>query len=269
MKKICMLLLILAVCFGCSTTDNENKEKANPQSEKTNPSSEAPKTDEKQNYPDLKAHLLEETITVNSKGEKVVTNPDDLLVVSNKERNLPENYKPKDLVIPNVPFPFEENVEKKYMRKEAAEALEQLFADAKKENLQLYAMSGFRSYERQRDVFAMNVKKLGEETARRVSAAPGQSEHQTGLAMDITCPEVDFQLTVEFEKTSEGKWVLENAHKYGFIIRYPKGKEAITGYDYEPWHLRFVGTEHAAYMKEHNLTLEEYLSDTQPVQSNR
>ena len=130
-------------------------------------------------------------------------------------------------------------------------------------------MSGFRSYERQKDVFAQNVKKLGEETARRVSATPGQSEHQTGLAMDVTSPEIDFKLTTEFEKTREGKWVLENAHKYGFIIRYPKGKEAITGYDYEPWHLRYVGKEHAAYMKEHNLTLEEYLSNTKPVQSNR
>lgn len=263
MKKIVSLWLILAICFGCSTTDNENHGQVNPQREKTNHSSEAREKDE------LKKHLLDETITVNAKGEKVVTNPDDVLVVSNKERNLPENYKPKDLVIPNVPFPFEENVEKKYMRKEAAEALEKLFADAKKENLQLYAMSGFRSYERQRDVFAANVKKLGEENARRVSASPGQSEHQTGLAMDVTCPEIDFQLTVEFEQTREGKWVLENAHKYGFIIRYPKGKEAITGYDYEPWHLRYVGKEHAAYMKEHHLTLEEYLSDIRPVQSNR
>lgn len=269
MKKIVTLLFILAVCFGCSTP-NENNEPVNPHSEKPNHSSETrEKNEQTERFDKLKNHLLDETITVNSKGEKVVTNPDDILVVSNKERNLPENYKPKDLVIPNVPFPFEENVEKKYMRKEAAEALEQLFRDAKKADLQLYAMSGFRSYERQKDVFAQNVKKLGEETARRVSATPGQSEHQTGLAMDVTSPEIDFKLTTEFEKTREGKWVLENSHKYGFIIRYPKGKEAITGYDYEPWHLRYVGKEHAAYMKEHNLTLEEYLSNTKPVQSNR
>lgn len=227
MKKIIFMLLILAVCFGCSTSDNENNGKANPQSEKTNFSHETSEPDEEQNHPDVKAHLLDETITVNAKGEKVVTNPDDYLVVSNKERNLPDNYKPKDLVIPNVPFPFEENLEKKYMRKEAAEALEKLFADAKKENLQLYAMSGFRSYERQKDVFAMNVKKLGEETARRVSAVPGQSEHQTGLAMDVTCPEIDFQLTVEFEKTNEGKWVMENAHKYDSLFAIQKEKKRL------------------------------------------
>lgn len=264
MKNLFWMLFIFMLCIGCSFTDGANDETANKQSN-TSDTSEARKKAEQTEQHKLKKHLLDETITVNADGEKVVTNPDDILVVSNKERNLPENYKPKDLVIPNVPFPFEENLEKKYLRKEAAEALEKMFADAKKQDLQLYAMSGFRSFERQRDVFAANVKKLGEETARRVSASPGQSEHQTGLAMDVTSPEIDYQLTVDFESTPEGKWVLENAHKYGFIIRYPKGKEAITGYDYEPWHLRYVGKEHALYITEHNLTLEEYLSNSHPV----
>lgn len=263
MKKIVLALFIIFICFGCSQTDEikQNNDDAYKQVKVNEPKPS-------ENEHKLKKHLLNETITVESDGQKIVTNPDDILVVANKERNLPKNFKPKDLVIPDVPFPFEENIEKKYMRKEAAEALEKMFEDAKAQNIHLYAQSGYRSYERQKAVFASNVKRLGEEQAKRVSATPGQSEHQTGLAMDVTSPRINYQLIVDFEQTPEGQWVIENAHKYGFIIRYPKGKEAITGYDYEPWHLRYVGKEHARYIKENGLTLEEYLSDSYPVHTN-
>lgn len=90
------------------------------------------------------------------------------------------------------------------------------------------------------------------------SARPGQSEHQTGLAMDISAPSVQSALTTEVESTPEGQWLRENAHRYGFILRYPAGKEHITGYAYEPWHFRYVGRELAAFLKKKGLTLEEY-----------
>ncbi len=198
-------------------------------------------------------------------GKTMVKNTDDILVLVNKNRNLPADYKPNDLVIPNVRFSFEENIEKKYMRKEAAQALEELFNEAEKSGIYLYAVSGFRSYERQKYLFDYRAARDGFEEANKLTAYPGQSEHQTGLAMDISCESLGFDLRQEFEQTAEGKWLKENAHKYGFIIRYPKGAEDITGYSYEPWHVRYVGKETADKIYERGITLEEYLGDKSSI----
>lgn len=200
-----------------------------------------------------------EQISTDTKKVITVHNPTDILVLANKNHALPDGFEPDDLVAPNVRFPFTEDLPKRYIRKEAAKALEKLFAAAEKEGHILFAQSGYRSYERQVEVFSGHTNRLGEKEARRVSAVPGQSEHQTGLAMDITASSVDFELTQKFGETKEGKWVKEHAHKFGFIIRYEKGKEDITGYDYEPWHLRYVGKDVAAVIKENDLTLEAYL----------
>ncbi|PWA13282.1 D-alanyl-D-alanine carboxypeptidase [Pueribacillus theae] len=202
---------------------------------------------------------LDKTVTADGSGKNIVSNPDDLLVVTNKERNLPADYIPEDLVYPNIPFPFEGKEEKMMLRKEAAAALEDLFKKAKEDKINLYAQSGYRSYERQEAIFASNSERVGEEKANRVSARAGQSEHQTGLTMDVTSPAVDYKLVEDFENTVEGKWVKDHAHEFGFIIRYPKGKESITGYNYEPWHLRYVGKEHAKMIQQKGITLEEYL----------
>ncbi|SFA49076.1 D-alanyl-D-alanine carboxypeptidase [Anoxybacillus pushchinoensis] len=192
-------------------------------------------------------------------GIKVITNPDNILVLVNKEQQLPSDYKPADLVIPNVPFTFKEtNVEKRYMRAEAAKALEAMFTAAKKQQIMLYAVSGYRSYERQQQLFSSEVQRLGEEKAVVAVAMPGRSEHQTGLAIDITSPSVQYAITPAFGDTLEGKWVAEHAHEFGFIIRYPKGKEHITKYQYEPWHLRYVGEKAAKVIYEKQITLEEY-----------
>ena len=160
--------------------------------------------------------------------------------VVNKEYGLPEDYKPEDLVVPNVPFSFSGTLEKSYLRKEAAEALERLFNLAKKEGIQLNAVSGFRSYDYQK-LYANNVKRKGQEHTDRFSAKHGHSEHQTGLTMDVSSKSANNELELTFANTKEGKWLKENAHRAGFIIRYPKGKESITGYAYEPWHIRYVG----------------------------
>ena len=192
-------------------------------------------------------------------GTEIIANPYDQLGLINKEHALPEDYIPEDLVIPDVPFPFAEDLPKKQMRQAAAAALEELFQAAEEAELELFAQSGYRSYERQDSIFAANVQAHGEEAANNFSARPGESEHQSGLTMDVTSPAVDFDLVIEFGETEEGKWIKENAADYGFIIRYPEGKEDITIYQFEPWHLRYVGVKAAKEIMSQAITLEEYL----------
>lgn len=189
--------------------------------------------------------------------EKVIQNPENTLVLVNKEFSLPSDYKPNDLVKVNVPVVYE-SAEENYMRKEAADALKQMFDDAKAQNIHLYALSGYRSYQTQQLIFDRQVNQDGYEKAILVVAKPGTSEHQTGLTMDITAESVNFDTDESFEKTKEGIWLKENAHKYGFILRYPKGKESITQYSYEPWHFRYVGKEIATVIYENDWTFEEF-----------
>ena len=193
-------------------------------------------------------------------GELGETEASDELTLVNKEHPLPPEYVPSDLVVPNVPFSFAEDHPKKQMRQEAAEALENLFAAAAKDGIHLVAVSGFRSYERQEAIFQRNASQMGEAEANRVSARPGESEHQTGLAMDVSAASVDYRLTEEFGSTEEGRWLQNNAARFGFIIRYPKEKEHVTGYQYEPWHLRYVGSSAAQTIANKALTFEEFLS---------
>lgn len=188
-----------------------------------------------------------------------VTNPSAYDVLVNKSRNLSSDYIPEDLeVLDDIPTILQ-NPEVNQLRSVAHEALKELFKAAKKEkSYLLYARSGYRSYNTQYALYNAYISNHGQEAADKYSARPGQSEHQTGLAMDITCGAMNYQLDDSFGETEEGKWVSENAHRFGFIIRYPKGKESITGYSYEPWHLRYVGDSLAQEIYETGLTLEEY-----------
>lgn len=196
---------------------------------------------------------------IESDDKKMVDNPADLLVLVNKENNLSPTYIPEDLIIPNVPFSFEGEDQKKYLRKDAAQALEALITKAQEEGHSILAVSGYRSYERQKAIFLGNVKKHGFKKANTFSALPGQSEHQTGLAMDVSSASVNYRLSNNFAETPEGMWLNDNAHLFGFIIRYSQDKVHITGYQYEPWHIRYVGIDAATEIKMNNLTLEEYL----------
>ena len=188
-----------------------------------------------------------------------IKSPDEINVLVNKELWLDKEYIPKDLISPKVSFLPDTNPEAMLLRKEAAKAFEKLFKKAEKERCYLYAVSGYRSFKRQRDIFKSNLKETGE-VANKYSARPGQSEHQTGLAMDVTCESINFSLSDEFENTKEYEWLCNNSYKFGFIIRYPKGKETITGYNFEPWHLRYVGDKIAEEIFVENITLEEYLN---------
>ncbi|WP_163100888.1 M15 family metallopeptidase [Peribacillus alkalitolerans] len=192
-------------------------------------------------------------------GKMVINNPENIVALVNKEYSLTENYIPTDLVKPNVPFSFgEEKLEKSLMREEAAQALEALFLGAKVNGIELFAVSGYRSYERQAIILDNEISKVGEAKAIEAVAFPGQSEHQTGLAMDISSKSVNLELTQDFKNVAEGNWLANNAHLYGFILRYPEGKETVTRYKFEPWHFRYVGQDVAKVIYEKKLTLEEY-----------
>ncbi|MEX2461266.1 MAG: M15 family metallopeptidase [Paenibacillaceae bacterium] len=190
----------------------------------------------------------------------VVAEPDSVIVLVNKHFALPKDYEPSDLIYPDVPFIFKEKVEKRKMRSVAAKALKELFSEAEKDNIQLAGASAYRSYATQKTLFQRYVQQDGLEKARTYSAIAGTSEHETGLAIDVSG--VDGKCAAQdcFAGTKEAIWLGEHAAEYGFIVRYPEGKEAITGYMYEPWHLRYVGKEIAKEISANDSTLENYLN---------
>jgi zinc D-Ala-D-Ala carboxypeptidase len=195
----------------------------------------------------------------------VVANPKEVAVLVNKSFRLPEGYKPDPLVEPNVPFIFEGKSEKRMLRKEAADALEKLFAGAKADGVSLAGVSGYRSEATQTTLYNNYVKKDGVEAANKYSAKPGTSEHQTGLAIDVSGSTGKCAAEDCFAGTKEANWLVDHAAEYGYILRYLKGKESITGYQYEPWHIRFVGKDIAKEIMAKGITLEEYLKQATPV----
>ena len=197
-----------------------------------------------------------------SKLIKVDTNPDSYTKIVNRDYPMPEEYVPPDLVVPDVEFSFYGTCEKSYMRKLAAQAIEQLFNAAQDEGYTLKIVSAYRSYERQKAIYNNNVRSRGESSTDKVSAKPGCSEHQTGLCADVSSETVDCTIEQNFGDTPEGKWIAANSYKYGYIVRYPEGKSDITGYSYEPWHIRYVGKNLAKYLYDKNITLEEYYKTT-------
>lgn len=190
-----------------------------------------------------------------------------IAVLVNKEFSLPEDHVPTDLVYPDVRFTFKEKIEKRMMRSEAAKALEELFAGAEKDGIYLAGVSAYRSHSTQTSLFNRYVAKDGEEKAKTYSAMPGHSEHETGLSIDVSGSDGKCAIEDCFGDTEEAKWLAEHASEYGYIIRYPEGKQSITGYKYEPWHIRYVGVEISSYIAKNNITLEEYY-DAVPVTAN-
>lgn len=149
------------------------------------------------------------------------------------------------------------------VRDAAATALEQLNAAATKANIPVQVVSGYRSYDYQVSVYGNYVKTVGQSAADQESARPGYSEHQTGMAVDLGAQNGTCTLEACFGTTPEGKWLAANAYLYGYILRYPADKIAITGYEYEPWHFRYVGVALATEMHRQNIqTLEEFFNVT-------
>jgi zinc D-Ala-D-Ala carboxypeptidase len=183
-----------------------------------------------------------------------------LLILVNKQYPVDQGYKPDDLVAMKYYAP-ELEASFRYLREPAAAAFNQLVETAELDGIELTMASAYRSYDYQKIIFDNYVSQYGEEEANTFSAKPGQSEHQTGLAVDVSSPSTYYELTEAYGDTPEGKWLSGHAHEFGFILRYPKGKEAITGYTFEPWHLRFVGLFVAKEIYNQDITLEEYLME--------
>jgi zinc D-Ala-D-Ala carboxypeptidase len=134
-----------------------------------------------------------------------------------------------------------------------------MLSDAFDAGHDVYVRSAYRSYAEQERTFAYWLSALGEAEARRVSAEPGHSEHQLGTAADLTSADTGYDLNEAFGETSAGRWLAENAYRYGFALSYPAGAEGVTGYAYEPWHYRYIGPDQAAAWRSSGLTLVEYL----------
>ncbi len=180
----------------------------------------------------------------------------DGYLIANKTYFLPEDYAPSDTYTK-----ADKEATKQCatcINNTAYQAWKDMKADASALNLNIWIQSGFRSFITQRNIYNRNVNNNGQAKADTYSARPGSSEHQTGLCFDLNT------ITAAFANTNEGKWVNQNAWKYGYIIRYPKGKTDETGYIYEPWHLRYVGTELAEKLYNNGdwITLEDYFGIT-------
>ncbi|MBX4197170.1 M15 family metallopeptidase [Candidatus Saccharibacteria bacterium] len=203
--------------------------------------------------------LTTESSSLN-KQQYPVDTASSLWVVVNKGRQLPSIYAPADLVVPTVSLRLSASSSEMRVRADTARAIESMFASAKQEAVNLMLASGYRSYAAQESVYSGYVKTYGQAQADTFSARPGHSEHQTGLAADIEPLNRHCELDICFEATPEGQWLAVNAYQYGFIIRYQKAMQNMTGYQYEPWHIRFVGQALAAQLHTNNQTLEQFFN---------
>lgn len=258
-----LLIILISISYGISKTDTKITIKEEPTFEEKIQKFSYYKEENKERYLSYykknKALLPKQIVTnvnigldnpyyTNIKETKSL-NKTTILV--NKYIYLPEDYIPNNLEKLDSKY----SVSEMYLVKEAKKAFETLSEDASLDNLTIKAMSTYRSYNYQNKLYTNYVNKDGENLANTYSAKPGHSEHQTGLAVDVYNETLPY---TEFEKTEEFKWMQENAYKYGFILRYPKYKENITGYSYESWHYRFVGYDIAEYIQKNALTYDEY-----------
>ncbi len=186
-----------------------------------------------------------------------VVNGNELLAPVNKRNSLPASFAPSDLADVPVTMAVRAGIR---LRKAALEAAQAMVAEAQAQGLQPVVISGFRPYQEQEVLYRGYVARMGEERASRISAVPGHSEHQLGTTIDFSSPSAGYQLEETFEATREGRWLLQNAGRFGFVLSYPSGKEAVTGYAYEPWHYRYLGVETARAVNASGLTLTEYLN---------
>lgn len=203
----------------------------------------------KQSVPLAETSISPNKSETQTKPQYSIDDPSSIWMVVNKQRTLPSTYAPSDLVTVGGG---------QKMRQEAATAAKELVSAAIKDGVTLKYISGYRSYNYQQSVYSGYVKQSGQASADTFSARPGHSEHQTGLAVDLGNSNGSCDLDACFGTTTGGKWLASNANKFGFIIRYPEGKTGLTGYQYEPWHIRYLGTDLATKVQTSGKTLEQY-----------
>jgi len=183
----------------------------------------------------------------------------DFSILVNKENLLASDYVPDEIV--TIDEPMGSKIDKNYVNHLNAEVYRNfklMQADALKQGFEIFVDSSYRTYAYQEKVFNSIAIEKGLEHALQYVAPPGGSEHQTGLAFDVIFRRNGEMIEEQLETDPEIIWLYENSYKYGFILRYPKGKEEITSFNYEPWHFRYVGKELAMELHEKDITLEEY-----------
>ena len=185
---------------------------------------------------------------------KPVDDPEDITVLINKLHSIPKGWEPDDLE-PSIDNPGQ------MLRKEANEAYTRFYKDAKAKGIAIYSISGYRKSATQDLYWNNQVRVHGVEYASQYSAYPDRSEHQLGLTMDVSYKTTGDRLSESVETSEIGQFIVHHAHEYGFILRYPKDKVAITNYGYEPWHIRYVGVDLATKLHESGLTLDEYYGE--------
>ncbi|MDP9181050.1 MAG: D-alanyl-D-alanine carboxypeptidase family protein [Chloroflexota bacterium] len=184
--------------------------------------------------------------------------PVSLIQLVDKQHPLPADYVPPSLVV--VPGPYAAPGYNSTMNTTALDALERMLDGASTAGYDIRVVSGYRSYADQQYTYDYWVGQLGQAEADRVSAKPGYSEHQLGMTADLGSADFGWALTDTFGATPDGQWLAGHAVEYGFVLSYPQGKEATTGYAYEPWHFRYIGTQSAAEYAASGLTLNQYLA---------
>lgn len=180
----------------------------------------------------------------------VITNPHEMDVLVNKVYKLPDGYVPQDLI-------QVDGYRNQTMQAPAASAFKEMATACEKLGFEIFAYSGYRSYDLQTMIFDNMVELKGVEYTEQYVSRPGHSEHATGLSMDVSIDGMDYSYIHEHDRYMDFYNILS---EYGFIIRYPEGKEELTGYEYESWHIRYVGVELAKEIEESGLTLDEYIA---------
>lgn len=244
MQKILLLVIIVAI-FGTGSYVVLQQNKAG-----------APGYDMPTETQQASQGVFGESVTPTPK-QYDIDSPNSVTVMVNKMRPLPADHKAEDLYAPNVPLRQSADAENMQVRRIMENDLNALSAAASQAGVPVTIGSAYRSAATQTTLYNGYVAASGQAFADLTSARPGYSEHQTGLAIDFMGAHGCF-LEKCFADTPEGSWLATNAHRYGFVLRYPLNKTDITGYDFEPWHFRYIGTEPAAEVYEKGLTLEEY-----------
>lgn len=245
-KRFLIIVLVIAVIVAGGLYVHNHHDTATSRQTTTTPAS---KDNTKQSSASTKSSDFDKT-------QYSLTDPTSIWVVVNKQRPLdPKTYIPSDLVVPDLPM----RVAGTQLRQVTATAMTTMFAAAKQDGAAMKISSGYRSYTYQVNLYNGYVKTEGQSQADQESARPGYSEHQTGFAADLAPADGSCSVEQCFATTTAGKWLAANAYKYGFIVRYPDGLTNITGYEYEPWHVRYIGVDLATEMHKQGIqTLEQF-----------
>ena len=248
------IFLISSLLVGCIKNEDSNLEVEINQNKNEKTEEEIAKEEADRLAKEEADRLAKEEAEKEAKIQAIKDNP--MMMLVNRDNLLASDFIPNDLV--NLDINFQNYPNERTLKKEGADAAKEMFDAAKKDGVKLIGASGYRSYKLQKQIYDTRVSEKGLEEASKYIAIPGASEHQSGLALDILSTEYQ-NLDSGFENTEAFKWLIDNCHKYGFILRYLKGKEDITGYSYEPWHFRYIqDTEVAKYIMDNNLTFEEF-----------